>query len=469
MLLTFIKYISTYDYFENQTNLKWEIKNLMNICVVGCGYVGLVTAAAFADFGNDVVALDVDKKKIKSLSSGGCPIYEPGLKELHERNRKAKRIRFTTSISSAVHKSEIIFICVATPSKRDGSTDLSQIKVAASQIAKNINNPKIIVNKSTVPIGTGELVEKVINKNLNKPALFDVVSNPEFLREGQAIRDFFEPDRIVIGSNSEIAAAKVKELYKTLKCPVISTDLYSAELIKYASNAFLATKISFINSIANICETTNANIDDIALGLGSDKRIGHDFLQAGLGFGGSCFPKDLQSLLSTSIELKDPLKIIKEVIEQKRIRVPRILNRIIKRIGLSKKPRLYGKTISVLGLAFKPNTDDLREAKSIELCNAILKEGANINTYDPIAMKKAKSILKSKKVNFCKDPYSASKNTDLAIFITEWPEFKQLDLKRLTKNMTNAIIFDGRNIYDVKEMEKLKIEYHSIGRPSYYP
>jgi len=469
MLLTFVKYISTYNYFDNQNNSIWENNNFMNICIVGCGYVGLVTAAAFADFGNEVVALDVDKKKIKSLSSGGCPIYEPGLKELLERNRKAKRIRFTTSISSAVHKSEIIFICVATPSKKDGSTDLSQIKAAASQIAKNIKNQKIIVNKSTVPIGTGELVEKVINKNLKIPVEFDVVSNPEFLREGQAIRDFFEPDRIVIGSNSETATAKVKELYKTLKCPVISTDLYSAELIKYASNAFLATKISFINSIANICEITDANIDDIAMGLGTDKRIGHDFLQAGLGFGGSCFPKDLQSLLSTSIELKDPLKIIKEVIEQNKIRVPRIIKRIIKRIGLAKGPKLSGKTISVLGLAFKPNTDDLREAKSIEICNAILKEGANINTYDPIAMEKAKDILKNRKVNFCEDPYSAAEKSDAAIFITEWPEFKQLDLKRLTKNMNSAIIFDGRNIYDVNEMKKLKIEYHSIGRPSYYP
>tara|TARA_Y100000588_G_scaffold283156_1_gene300543 strand:+ start:1467 stop:2792 length:1326 start_codon:yes stop_codon:yes gene_type:complete len=441
----------------------------MNICVVGCGYVGLVTASAFADFGNEVVALDVDKKKIKSLSSGGCPIYEPGLKELLERNRKAKRIHFTTSISNAVKKSEIIFICVATPSKKDGSTDLSQIKAAASQIAKNIKSQKIIVNKSTVPIGTGELVEKVINKNLKRPVQFDVVSNPEFLREGQAIRDFFEPDRIVIGSNSEKAAAKVKELYKTLKCPVISTDLYSAELIKYASNAFLATKISFINSIANICETTDANIDDIAMGLGTDKRIGHDFLQAGLGFGGSCFPKDLQSLLSTSIELKVPLKIIKEVIEQNKVRVPRIIERIIKRIGSGKSPKLSGKTISVLGLAFKPNTDDLREAKSIEICNAILKEGASINTYDPIAMEKAKAILKNSKVNFCRNPYNAADKSDAAIFITEWPEFKQLDLKRLTKNMNSAIIFDGRNIYDINEMRKLKIEYHSIGRPSYYP
>ena len=441
----------------------------MNICVVGCGYVGLVTAAAFADFGNEVVALDVDKKKIKSLSSGGCPIYEPGLKELLERNRKAKRIHFTTSISNAFKKSEIIFICVATPSKKDGSTDLSQIKAAASQIAKNIKSQKIIVNKSTVPIGTGELVEKVINKNLKRPVQFDVVSNPEFLREGQAIRDFFEPDRIVIGSNSEKAAAKVKELYKTLKCPVISTDLYSAELIKYASNAFLATKISFINSIANICETTDANIDDIAMGLGTDKRIGHDFLQAGLGFGGSCFPKDLQSLLSTSIELKVPLKIIKEVIEQNKVRVPRIIERIIKRIGSGKSPKLSGKTISVLGLAFKPNTDDLREAKSIEICNAILKEGASINTYDPIAMEKAKAILKNSKVNFCRNPYNAADKSDAAIFITEWPEFKQLDLKRLTKNMNSAIIFDGRNIYDINEMRKLKIEYHSIGRPSYYP
>ncbi len=441
----------------------------MKICVVGCGYVGLVTAAAFADFGNEVIALDIDKKKINSLSSGGCPIYEPGLKELLERNRKAKRIRFTTSISSAVHNSEIIFICVATPSKKDGSTDLSQVKAAASQIAKNIKSQKIIVNKSTVPIGTGELVEKVISKNLKKPVPFDVVSNPEFLREGQAIRDFFEPDRIVIGSNSDTAAAKVKELYKTQKCPVISTDLYSAELIKYASNAFLATKISFINSIANICETTDANIDDIAIGLGTDKRIGHDFLQAGLGFGGSCFPKDLQSLLSTSIQLKDPLNIIKEVIEQNKIRVPRILDRIAKRIGTSKRPKLSGKTISVLGLAFKPNTDDLREAKSIELCNALLKEGAIINAYDPIAMEKAKAILKSQKVNFCRNPYSATENSDVAIFITEWPEFKQLDLKRLTNRMTNAIIFDGRNIFDINEMKKFNIEYHSIGRPSYYP
>lgn len=441
----------------------------MNICVVGCGYVGLVTAAAFADFGNEVVALDIDKKKIKSLSSGGCPIYEPGLKELLERNRKAKRIRFTTSISNAVQKSEIIFICVATPSKKDGSTDLSQVKVAASQIAKNIKSQTIVVNKSTVPIGTGELVEKVIRKNLKKPVPFDVVSNPEFLREGQAIRDFFEPDRIVIGSNSNTAAVKVKELYKTQKCPVISTDLYSAELIKYASNAFLATKISFINSIANICETTDANIDDIAVGLGADKRIGQDFLQAGLGFGGSCFPKDLQSLLSTSIELKDPLKIIKEVIEQNKVRVPRILDRIAKRIGTKKKPKFSGKTVSVLGLAFKPNTDDLREAKSIELCNALLKEGAKIKVYDPIAMEKAKAILKSKKVTFCRNPYDATEKSNAAIFITEWPEFKQLNLRRLTMKMINAIIFDGRNIYDINEMKKSNIEYHSIGRPSYYP
>lgn len=441
----------------------------MNICVIGCGYVGLVTGAVFADLGNEVIGVDIDQSRVDTLNTGGCPIHEPRLPELLERNLQEGRLTFTTSIHEAVSKSEIIFICVGTPPAEDGGTDLSQVEAAAIGIARAIQDYKIIVNKSTVPVGTGDFVQEVIERNDVASTDFDVVCNPEFMREGQAVRDTLQPDRIVIGSSSEKAAKTVQLLYQALNAPCIITDTQSAELIKYASNAFLATKISFINAVANLCEETQADIREVVKGVGADSRIGHAFLRAGLGYGGSCFPKDVDALLHASRRLGAEMPILEAVKAENDRRVPRFVQRIIERLGTENQLPLQGKTIGVLGLSFKPDTDDMREAKSIEICHALREAGAWLRAYDPIATKNARRIIGNEDIAYCKSPYEAAKGASGIIIVTEWREFIQLNLNRLKSEMMEPVIFDGRNIYSSEQVRDAGFEYFSIGKTSFKP
>ena len=436
----------------------------MNICVIGCGYVGLVTGAVFADLGNDVIGVDIDQNRVDTLNSGDCPIHEPRLPELLEHNLREGRLTFTTSIPEAVLKSEIIFVCVGTPPVEDGGTDLSQVEAAATDIARALNSYKMIVNKSTVPVGTGDFVREVIEKNGVASTDFDVVCNPEFLREGQAVRDTLQPDRIVIGSSSEKAAKIVQLLYQALNAPCIITDTQSAELIKYASNAFLATKISFINAVANLCEKTQADIREVAKGVGADSRIGPAFLGAGLGYGGSCFPKDIDALLQASRKLGAEISILEAVRAENDSRVPRFVQRIIDRLGATNRLPLEGKTIGVLGLSFKPDTDDMREAKSIEICHALREAGAGLRVYDPIATENARRIIGDEGIEYCQSPYVAAKGASGIVIVTEWRDFIQLNLNRLKTEMVEPIIFDGRNIYSPEQVTDAGFEYFSIGK-----
>ena len=429
----------------------------MNVCVIGTGYVGLVTGVVFADLGNEVICVDNDEKKIETLKNGIPTIYEPGLEEMMHRNMQDARLFFSTNIGEAVRKSEAIFIAVGTPPKDNGETDLSYVENVAREIALNIDRYKIIVNKSTVPIGTGDIVREIIEKNKKGNVDFDVVSNPEFLKEGTAINDTLYPERIVIGAPNKHVAMKLLELYAPLERLMLITDVASAEMIKYASNAFLATKISFINVIANICEKAGADISLVVKGMGYDSRIGASFLQAGLGFGGSCFPKDAQSLVHTAQKFGENFNILEEVIKENDKRV----NRFVERIA-EKYDTLEGKTFGVLGLAFKPNTDDLREAKSIKVINSLLEKKAKIKAYDPVAMENAKKIIPN--VTYCKNAYEAAEKADGLIIITEWNEFKFLNLDKVKKLMKNPIIFDGRNIYDPNKLKRLGFRYISIGR-----
>jgi UDPglucose 6-dehydrogenase len=434
----------------------------MNICVIGTGYVGLVTGAVFADLGNEVICIDVEKEKIKMLQKGKIPIYEPGLEEMVLRNTKDNRLFFSTAIAEGVKRSEIIFICVGTPPRANGETDLTYVETAAKGIAKAMDTYKIIVNKSTVPVGTGDFVRKIIEKNKKVDINFDVVSNPEFLREGSAIQDTLSPDRIIIGASDKKVAMKLLELYATLGRPMLITDVYSAEIIKYASNAFLATKISFINAIANICEKAGANVSDVARGMGHDARIGSQFLSAGLGFGGSCFPKDIESLVQTSGKLGYNFDLLKAVIDINKARGIHFVNLIKEKM----KP-LSNKVLGVLGLAFKPNTDDMRDAKSIEIIERLLKEGARIKAYDPAAMDNAKKMFP--KITYCGSAYDAAEGTDALIIITDWREFRLLNLERIKELMRHPVIFDGRNIYDPERKKRLGFEYYSIGRGNMSP
>lgn len=431
----------------------------MNICVIGVGYVGLVTGAVFADLGNEVICVDAIKEKINMLKKGEMPIYEPGLEEMVIRNMEDGRLSFTTDLEEGVKKAEVIFICVNTPPKDNGETDLSYVESVAKEIAKYIDRYKVIVNKSTVPVGTGDFVSEIINLNKRKDVDFDVVSNPEFLREGSAIKDTLEPERIVIGAPNKHVAMKLLELYAPLERPMIITDVYSAEIIKYASNAFLATKISFINAIANICEKAGANVEDVAKGMGYDSRIGSAFLNAGLGFGGSCFPKDIESLVHTSSKLGYEFNLLKEVLEINKQRGTYLVN-LIK----SKMKDLKGKTIGILGLSFKPDTDDMREAKSIEIIKLLLKEGAYIKAYDPVAMENTKKALPD--IEYCESSYDVADGADALVIVTEWREFKQLNLEKIKKAMKRPLIFDGRNIYNPEKKKRLGFEYYSIGRPN---
>jgi UDPglucose 6-dehydrogenase len=430
----------------------------MNICVVGTGYVGLVTGAVFADLGNDVVCVDNDQKKIEALRAGQMPIYEPGLEEMVVRNKDDARLSFTTDLPGAVRQSDVIFIAVGTPSKDTGETDLSHVEAVATQIGRSMDRYKVVVNKSTVPVGTGEFVREVITRHQPRPIDFDVVSNPEFLREGSAIEDTLRPDRIVIGAPNQQVAMTLVELYAPLERPMIITDLPSAEVIKYASNGFLAAKISFINAIANICENAGADVSQVMKGMGLDSRIGMQFLQAGLGYGGSCFPKDVDSLIHTASRFGYDFKLLRSVVEINKERASHLVDMMRKAMG-----GLEDKTIAVLGLAFKPNTDDMREAKSIEVVRLLHAAGAQVRAYDPVAMANAKALM-PEGVVFCESAYEAAAGADGVALLTEWNEFKYLNLDRLRGLLRHRLIFDARNLYEPERMRRLGFEYYSIGR-----
>ena len=432
----------------------------MKICMIGTGYVGLVSGACFADLGNSVWCVDKNKEKIDLLNSNQIPFFEPGLEELVSKNFSSGRLKFTTNLKLAVRNSDIIFICVGTPtSKKNHSADLQQVFKVATEVSKYINKFKIIVTKSTVPVTTGDKIEKLISKKKRK-VLFEVVSNPEFLREGEAIRDFRFPDRIVVGSNNKKITKKLESLYDPLikkGAEFFSTNRRGAELIKYASNAFLATKISYINELANLCEKTGVNIEDVSLGIGLDKRIGSRFLRAGPAFGGSCFPKDTKAITVTGDLFKTDLSIIKTVIKSNEKR-RMILTERVKEI-LSNK--IKNKKIAFLGVTFKPNTDDMRQSSSLSMIPFLLKRGAKITYYDPSGEKK--EFSKFKNLSFCNNVIDVCKNVDLVIIHTEWEEFKALDFKKLSRRKKFQI-YDMRNLYSPKDMKKQGLSYHSIGR-----
>jgi UDPglucose 6-dehydrogenase len=435
----------------------------MNICVVGTGYVGLVTGAVFADLGNDVVCVDNDGTKIDALKAGRMPIYEPGLEEMVARNVEDRRLSFTTDLGAGIRHGDVIFIAVGTPSKDTGETDLSHVEAVAAEIGRSMDRYKVVVNKSSVPVGTGELVREVIARHQPRPMEFDVVSNPEFLREGSAIEDTLRPDRIVIGAPTQQVAMTLVELYAPIERPMIITDLRSAEVIKYASNAFLAAKISFINAIANICEAAGADVSQVMKGMGLDRRIGAAFLQAGLGYGGSCFPKDVDSLIHTAGRLGYDFKLLRSVVEINRERAAHLVETVAKALG-----PLDDKTVAVLGLAFKPNTDDMREAKSVEVVQLLLAAGVRIRAYDPVAMENAKRLLPAG-VTFSESPYEAAEGAHAIVLVTEWNEFKYLNLERLRGLLKRPVIFDGRNLWEPERMRRLGFEYHSVGRKPVLP
>ena len=447
----------------------------MNICVIGTGYVGLVAGTCFADSGNDVICVDIDATKIEKLNRGEIPIYEPGLEELVKRNTKEGRLRFTTDLSYGVKRSLICFIAVGTPPGGDGSADLKYVLEAARNIAGAMDGYRIIVNKSTVPVGTADKVKAAIQEDFDKRSKkyeFDVVSNPEFLKEGAAIDDFMKPDRVVIGTEGEKAKEVMRELYepfvRTGK-PILFMDIKSAEMTKYAANAMLATKISFINEMANLCGLVGANIDDVRKGIGTDSRIGFEFLFPGVGYGGSCFPKDVQAIITTAGEYGYDMKILKSVeyvnYRQKGVIVDKMLKYFEARgkgQGAKGKP-LEGNIIGIWGLSFKPRTDDMREAPSITIINRLLDAGARIKAHDPEAMTEAMKIF-GNKVEYLKDNYEVVKDTDALVVITEWNEFRRPNFEKMRKFMRTPVIFDGRNIYDPDEMRGMGFTYYGIGR-----
>ena len=432
----------------------------MKICMIGTGYVGLVSGTCFADLGNKVYCVDKDKTKINKLKNAISPIYEPGLDDLIRNNFKSNRLNFTDDLEKAVKESQIIFICVGTPTKKGSNlVDLSQVYKVAKLISKYIKSYKIIVNKSTVPVTTGAQIEKIIGKKVKK-TLFDVISNPEFLREGEAIRDFKYPDRIVIGSNNKKVFKKMELLYEPLikkGAKFFCTSRNGAELIKYASNAFLATKITFINEIANLCETASINVEDISVGMGADARIGSRFLRAGPAYGGSCFPKDTKGLISIANKYKTDLSIVKSVIKSNNNRKTLLIKRVIKILN----NKIKNKKITVLGVTFKANTDDMRESSSLVLIPHLVKKGAFIRYYDPSGKKK--EFKENKNLKFENNLVRACKGADLIIINTEWDEFKSIDFKKIIKKR-NFKVYDMRNLYNLDEMKKKKIKYFSVGR-----
>ncbi len=431
---------------------------MKNIAVVGTGYVGLVTGTCFANLGNRVICLDIDEEKIAKLRQGEVPIYEPGLSELVARNVKAGRLSFTTSYPEALADAEFVFICVGTPSGVDGEADLRYVRMAAESIAEHMTHPIIVVNKSTVPVGTGDWVADIIRKRQTEPIDFAVVSCPEFLKEGSAIVDFMNPDRVVLGSMDREAADKVAQLHLPLRAPIIVTDLRTAEMIKYASNAFLATRISFINEIASICEKLGADIQEVAIGMGYDKRIGPHFLNAGLGYGGSCFPKDVKALEYMALVHGTHPSLLRAVME---------INRDARRWAVITLRELLGgrledRRVGILGLAFKPNTDDIREAPALEIAHMLQNEGALVVAYDPVAMENAARA--NPDLHLAEDPYEVAQGADALLVTTEWDEFKHLDLRRIKELMARPILVDGRNIYDPQQMVDMGFIYRGVGR-----
>ncbi|MEI7732701.1 MAG: UDP-glucose/GDP-mannose dehydrogenase family protein [Verrucomicrobiota bacterium] len=429
----------------------------MKITIIGTGYVGLVTGTCFAEVGNQVICVDRDEAKVQTLKAGGMPIYEPGLDELVRKNVAAGRLSFTTSTKDGVDQSDFVFIAVPTPPMPDGSVDLSFIEGVAREIASCMTSYKIVVDKSTVPVMTGEKVSETIKRYCKAKVEFDVVSNPEFLREGFAVDDFMKPDRVVVGVRSQRPVAALRELYSVFKAPIIVTDINSAELIKHAANSFLALKISYINAVSVICEASGANVMEVANGIGMDPRIGRRFLEAGLGFGGSCFPKDLSAFIRISEQLGYSFGLLREVQNINDQQMERFVKKISDTLWV-----LKGKKIGVLGLAFKQNTDDVRMSPAIELCQRLVKEGATLRVHDPKAMDKAKALLPD--VTYVDDMNAVADGCDALIIATEWPEFKKLDLERTRKALSHPILFDGRNLFDPAEMEKLGFIYKSVGR-----
>jgi UDPglucose 6-dehydrogenase len=429
----------------------------MKLTIIGTGYVGLVSGTCFAEVGHQVICVDNNADKVKMLQAGGIPIYEPGLEELVKKNVAAGRLKFTASTAEGVQQSDVIFIAVPTPPQVDGSVDLSYIERVARDIAAAMTSYKIVVDKSTVPVKTGEKVAETIKRYCTAKVEFDVVSNPEFLREGFAVGDLMKPDRIVIGVASQRPAAAMKEIYTPFNAPIIVTDINSAELIKHAANSFLALKISYINAVANICEAAGANVQEVAHGIGLDDRIGRRFLNAGIGFGGSCFPKDLSAFIKISEQIGYDFKLLKEVQNINANQMERFIKKITDTLWV-----LKDKKIGVLGLAFKQNTDDVRSSPAIELCQRLVKEGATLRVHDPKAMEKTKPLLPN--VTYVDDMNAVAEGCDALVVATEWDEFKQLDLARAKKGLTHPILFDGRNLFDPEEMEKLGWIYKSVGR-----
>ena len=441
---------------------------MKNIAVIGSGYVGLVTGTCFADLGNNVVCVDVVEERIKNLQNGILPIYEPGLEELVKRNVAAGRMKFTLSYDEALNNkdapADLVFIAVGTPEGVDGEADLKYVRSAAEMIAKSMDHSLIIINKSTVPVGTGDWVADIVKSTQPAPVPFAVVSNPEFLREGAAIADFMNPDRVVLGSLDQDAAQKVAQLYLPLRGTIVVTDLRTAEMIKYASNAFLATKISFINEIANICEAMGADVKEVAAGMGYDKRIGRAFLDAGLGYGGSCFPKDVKALAHmANVQGKHPqlLEAVMQINSDARRAIVAKTRAIIGNSN-GKLKSLEGKTVGVLGLAFKANTDDIRESQPVDIIRMLQADGATVKTYDPVAMENAGRLLKN--VKLCEDAYEVADGCDALIMATDWNEFKNLDWGRVKKAMKNPVLVDGRNMYDPAKMREMGFTYRGVGR-----
>jgi len=432
----------------------------MQIAVIGTGYVGLVTGACFAEFGVDVTCVDVDINKIEKLNQGVIPIYEPGLDQIVEKNVKAGRLRFTTEIGPAVEQALVVFLAVGTPPQEDGSPNMSYYRQAAKDIADAMNGYKVLVTKSTVPIGTGKWLRDFINENQSTKTNFGVASNPEFLREGAAIDDFMRPDRVVIGSNEEDAIAIMKDLYRPLfliETPIVITSLEAAELIKYAANAFLATKITFINEVANLCDAIGCDVHDVARGMGMDNRIGRKFLHPGPGYGGSCFPKDTRALTTVADQYGVETRIVDAVIEANERQRDAMIPKIEKLVG-----DLAGKKIGVLGLSFKPETDDMRESPAIDIVHAILKRGGTVRAYDPVAMDEAKHYING--IEYAADEYDAIRDADALVIITEWNQFRALDMDRVKSLLKTPKIIDLRNVYEPADMRALGFEYVGVGR-----
>lgn len=432
----------------------------MNIAVIGTGYVGLVTGACFAEFGVDVTCVDVVEEKISKLNQGIIPIYEPGLDKIVDKNARAGRLKFTTDLDAAVKESTVVFLAVGTPPMEDGSPDMSYYRQAALDVAKAMNGYKVLVTKSTVPVGTGKWLREFVSQNLSTPTGFGVASNPEFLREGAAIQDFMRPDRVVIGSNEPEAIEIMKELYRPLyliETPIVITSLEAAELIKYAANAFLATKITFINEIANLCDAIGCDVHDVAKGMGMDNRIGRKFLHPGPGYGGSCFPKDTRAFTKVGDKYGVETKVVDAVIEANDRQRLAMIPKIEKLVG-----DLKGKQIGILGLSFKPETDDMRESPAIDIVNGLVSRGAAVKAYDPVAMEEARHVLPE--IEYASDEYDAISGADALVIITEWNQFRALDMARVKQLLRSPKIADLRNIYEPRDMVELGFEYVGVGR-----